>query len=138
MSYSIAARRFLALALITLAALAIATAACNKPRPPTVDVWERQWRDLQRALPSRQEILSSDDPRAVCSAALARARTAEKDLFPAPDEVIGNTARAWFRAMLGAYMRCETEGHHDELDASFEHAARIEQELEAALKAARR
>ncbi len=124
-------------AVVALVAACLAC-GCSDPKRPSVTEWESKWRDVRSHLPMHDAIVAAPDPRKMCSDALAFIRDAERQLFPAPDDVIEVTARKWIKIVLGAYMQCDAHGRHPDLDHAFERAAVVERELDAAIGAAKR
>jgi len=126
-------RRILLGLLLGAVAAAIVVQMLRPPVRPKLDAWTATWHELRAELPGRDALLAASDPRELCATALGRARSHEKRLFPAPDEVIESAARTWTEAALRLYTRCHTEGAHHQLNSDFDQLARIEHEIEAML-----
>ncbi len=99
---------------ITLLALVILVAACGSARP-TVSEWENDWNAIVALIPDESSL--SGDPGEICESTLVLLRENTETLFPAPDDLIADSARQWLEVAEGMFFECPpADGFSDSYD----------------------
>ncbi len=117
----------------TLLLAAVLLSACDGGAPDPGE-WEAAWDGARRIVPPI-EVFDEGLDEEECEDTLVRLRRVREELFPAPDDLLGQAADRWLQHAETIFFECPSEtGPHVGFEAGYAELERLEREVEGLLR----